>query len=94
MVDSIKKELIDELQQWRLKSIDDDQKVAIISKDEMRQALGRSPDTADMFYMRVYFELEKKYTNSLYSYNKQNNNTQMNEYGKFINSTFDKFSAL
>lgn len=36
---------------------DSDQKAAIVSKDIMKEKLGRSPDDADSIMMRMYFEL-------------------------------------
>jgi len=38
----------------------DENKLAIISKDKIKEAIGRSPDYADCFMMREYFELAKK----------------------------------
>jgi hypothetical protein len=39
--------------------MDKDGKLKIVPKDEVREALGRSPDTGDTFLMRMYFELLK-----------------------------------
>jgi len=39
------------------KNPDDDQKVSILTKDEIKQALGRSPDIGDALMMRSYYEL-------------------------------------
>lgn len=36
-----------------------DSKLAIISKDEIKEQLGRSPDFSDMLMMRMYFEFKK-----------------------------------
>ena len=36
-----------------------DAKLAVISKDEIKEQLGRSPDFADMLMMRMYFEFKK-----------------------------------
>ena len=49
--------IVEELEQIKEKSIDIENKVAIISKEEIRESLGRSPDFADMMMMRMYFEL-------------------------------------
>lgn len=54
----IKSKMIQELQQWKVKSVDDDKKVAIISKDEIRRTIGRSTDYSDALYMRMFFELD------------------------------------
>jgi len=39
------------------KNPDDDQKVSILTKDEIKQMLGRSPDIGDALMMRSYYEL-------------------------------------
>lgn len=39
-----------------------DGKLKIVGKDEVRKALGRSPDVADTFLMRMYFEPLKDLT--------------------------------
>jgi hypothetical protein len=49
--------IIQELEQVREKNVDKDQKLAIIPKDQMKEALGRSPDFADSLMMRMWFEL-------------------------------------
>jgi hypothetical protein len=38
----------------------DERKKSIISKDDMKELLGRSPDYLDMLIMRMYFEVAKK----------------------------------
>ena len=50
-------EIIEDLGQIKQKDMDKDGKLKIVGKDEMREALGRSPDTGDTFLMRAYFEL-------------------------------------
>lgn len=55
---NVKTKLIQELQQWRVKAIDDDKKLAIISKDEIRSTIGRSTDYSDALYMRTFFDLD------------------------------------
>lgn len=37
----------------------DNSKIAVISKDEIKKILGRSPDYADTLMMRMYFDLKK-----------------------------------
>ncbi len=51
--------LSQELEVIKKKNIDKEQKNQVISKEEMKKLLGRSPDYADMLIMRMYFELEK-----------------------------------
>jgi hypothetical protein len=38
----------------------DETRIGIIKKDKIKEAIGRSPDYADCFMMREYFELAKK----------------------------------
>lgn len=58
----INPDIIDEITQEllvvKLKDIDKDNKVGIISKDEMKKALGKSNDLSDCLMMRMYFELK------------------------------------
>ena len=55
-------ELIDTLTQELLtikyRKLDQDTKVQITSKDEMKKLLGRSPDIADAMMMRMFFEIK------------------------------------
>lgn len=50
-------EIAEDLAQIRQKDMDKDGKLKLVPKDEVREALGRSPDTGDTFLMRMYFEL-------------------------------------
>ena len=43
----------------RRDAIDKDTKLSIISKDKIKQAIGRSPDYADAIMMRMYYEIDK-----------------------------------
>ena len=54
----VKTKLIQELQQWRVKSMDDDKKLGIIGKDEIKSNIGRSTDYSDALYMRAFFDLD------------------------------------
>lgn len=54
----VKNKLIEELQQWKAKTIDDDKKLAIISKGEIKEVIGRSTDYSDALYMRAFFDLD------------------------------------
>lgn len=51
--------LIEELEQIKSKDADKDGKRKIVPKDEVKRNLGRSPDHADTFIMRMFFELQK-----------------------------------
>ena len=58
-----KESLPEELAQFIDKNAGDDmKKKALVPKDEMKAALGRSPDYADMFIMRGYFTLKREFT--------------------------------
>lgn len=52
-----KQTVIEELEQIKAKNIDKDGPLSIISKDEVKVTLKRSPDIADCMMMRMYFEL-------------------------------------
>lgn len=56
--DQQKQAIIEELGVLKSKSVDDDEnRKRIIKKDEMKEALQRSPDYLDMLGMRMYFEV-------------------------------------
>jgi hypothetical protein len=50
-------EIMEDLSQIRQKDMDKDGKLKIVPKDEVREALGCSPDVGDSFLMRMCFEL-------------------------------------
>lgn len=53
--------LISELEQIKRKDVDKDtQKISVVSKDEIKEKLGRSPDHADCLMMRMVFELNSQ----------------------------------
>ena len=51
---------IEEMEQVKQKDIDKDGKIALVSKDIVKQMIGRSPDEWDSIMMRYYFELNKR----------------------------------
>tara|TARA_R110000744_G_scaffold36130_5_gene83539 strand:- start:3270 stop:4580 length:1311 start_codon:yes stop_codon:yes gene_type:complete len=53
----IKELLIQELEQIRRINIDKDGKLSILSKDKIKDLIGRSPDYSDALMMRCYYEL-------------------------------------
>lgn len=53
----IKDLIIEELEQIKRKNLDKDGKIYIVSKEDIKEAIGRSPDFADMIMMRMFFEL-------------------------------------
>ncbi len=54
-------QLYEELGQVKIVNSDKDGKLRVTPKDEIKQAIGRSPDIADTVMMRMYFELEPDY---------------------------------
>lgn len=54
-----KEMIVEDLQQIKRKDLGREAPLAIIPKDEIKDALGRSPDLGDMIIMRMYFELDK-----------------------------------
>lgn len=59
-IDELTKEMIiEDLQQLKKKETNDESVLQLIPKDEIKEALGRSPDFSDMIMMRMYFELKK-----------------------------------
>ena len=59
-IDEVTKEfIIEELQQLKKKETSIESPLALIAKEEMKEALGRSPDFLDMMSMRMYFKVNK-----------------------------------
>lgn len=58
--EEVKQIIIEELEQIKAKDPDKDGKRKIISKDEIKEHLGRSPDYADTLMMRMWFELNQE----------------------------------
>ena len=54
------KEIIEELEIIKRVNMDSDGKLEIISKDKMKDLLGRSPDFADTFMMRTVFDVKPR----------------------------------
>jgi len=55
----IQERIIEDLEQIREKDTDSDGKRGIVSKDKVKEVLGRSPDDGDTYIMRMYFEVVK-----------------------------------
>ena len=53
----LKEMITQELEQVKQDKIDQDGKIYIVSKDQVKDKLGRSPDYSDMLMMREWFEL-------------------------------------
>lgn len=58
--EDVKQLIIEELEQVKQKAIDSDQKKGVVSKDKVKEQIGRSPDFSDTIMMREYFELKPK----------------------------------
>ena len=57
MTEQNQDEIIEELGQLKTWKQDQDGKLYIMPKDEVKAVIGRSPDWRDVFLMRYYFEL-------------------------------------
>ena len=55
-----KEHIIEELDTLKRDKVDDDRKLKVVSKKEVKKVLGRSPDYKDCFKMRMVFELKPK----------------------------------
>lgn len=56
-----KNNIIEELEQVRMKDADKDNKLQIIPKDNVKAILGRSPDYADALAMRMFYEIDSNF---------------------------------
>tara|TARA_Y100001973_G_scaffold104411_1_gene174270 strand:- start:479 stop:1789 length:1311 start_codon:yes stop_codon:yes gene_type:complete len=56
---SIKRDIIEELEQVRSKDMDKDNKLQIIPKDKVKDMIGRSPDYSDAMAMRMYYVIDQ-----------------------------------
>ncbi len=57
--------LTEELEAIKSVSMDKDQKMRVVSKDKIKEVIGRSPDFSDTFMMLMYFEFRHKGTNEV-----------------------------
>jgi hypothetical protein len=60
-------DLTQELLSVKLKNVDKDGKVGVISKDEQKKVLGRSPDISDAVMMGMYFHIKNLKSTGKYS---------------------------
>jgi phage terminase large subunit len=58
---TVNDEITKELEQVKRDKIDSDGKLQLMSKDKVKQAIGRSPDYSDALMMRMYFEFKPKF---------------------------------
>jgi len=61
-----KQSIIEELEQVKQKSVDNDSKKGVIPKDRVKAAIGRSPDFSDCLAMRMFFEYAPKFQVSVF----------------------------
>lgn len=60
LVEKYKEDIIQDLQAHKLNDPDSEGKTSIISKDVIKQHIGRSPDFSDMLMMRMFYEIKKQ----------------------------------
>lgn len=56
----IKNSIIQELEVVEMKDMDKETRLSVISKDKIKENIGRSPDFADALMMRMFFEVGEK----------------------------------
>ena len=66
--ENVKTWIVEELEQVKQKRVDSDLKKGVVSKDKVKEVIGRSPDFADAIMMREYFELKppKRFVAAIY----------------------------
>jgi len=60
-------EIVEEMMVLKRRDADKDGKLKIVTKEEMKESLGRSPDVLDTFIMRMLFVLESESTGKNFS---------------------------
>lgn len=55
-----REKIAEDLKQFKRRDADKDGKLKVTKKEEIKQALGRSPDVGDTFMMRSYFDLRHR----------------------------------
>lgn len=63
---TMKEKIIEELEQVKQKSVDNDGKKGIIPKDKVKALIGRSPDFSDALAMRMIFEYTPRFAVSVF----------------------------
>lgn len=56
--ETVKDTIIEECEQIKARDVDTEGKLRVIAKDDIKAAIGRSPDFADTMMMRMYFEVK------------------------------------
>jgi PBSX family phage terminase large subunit len=64
---SMVEELTQELLTVKLKDVDKDNKVQVISKDQQKKTLGKSPDISDAVMFRMYWEIKNSKSTGRYA---------------------------
>lgn len=66
--ENVKTWIVEEFEQVKQKRLDSDLKKGVVSKDKVKELIGRSPDFADAIMMREYFELKppKRFVAAIY----------------------------
>lgn len=57
--DGVREYIVEELEQIKREDMDKDGKLKVVSKDKIKELIGRSPDYSDNLMMRMWFELNK-----------------------------------
>ena len=57
----MKNQIIEECEQVRMKDADKDNKLQMMSKETVKDIIGRSPDYSDAMAMRCYYEIDSNY---------------------------------
>ena len=81
--ETVKNMIIQELEVLKRKDADSDGKLKIISKDEVKELLGRSPDFADALMMRMWFELKPIFMEDLSLIREIEYNRETNQSNRF-----------
>jgi hypothetical protein len=63
---TIKEKIIQELEQVKQKSVDNDGKKGVMPKDKVKALIGRSPDFSDCLAMRMIFEYTPRFAVSVF----------------------------
>ena len=53
----VKRLITEDLEQIKSYNLDDDKKLKVMPKDEVKEHIGRSPDYGDCMVMRMFFEV-------------------------------------
>ena len=62
--EQVKEWVIEEMEQVKQKEVDTDKKKGVLSKNDVKALIGRSPDFWDAIMMREYFELSPRFINT------------------------------